>query len=175
MRLRKDQLIPSDTERLTFRFLEDGDVEIWKDFVTSDEAMEFFTFPKEEEQSRVWVERQMKRNEDGLGGMLAVCLKETGEFLGQAGLLIQDLNGEEVLEVGYSFLPKHWRNGYASEAAGALYEHGFKQNLSEFIVSVIHVDNKASKKVAKRNGLKFWKTATWKELPVEVFRINNEK
>lgn len=171
-KLHKKDAIPPDTERLTFRLLNQSDVEEWKKFVLSEEAMKFFTLPREEEQNKIWIDKQLKRYEDGLGGLLAVCSKEDGSFFGQCGLLYQELEGQFHWEVGYSFLPEYWGNGYASEAALACFNHGFNLNLADYLLSIIHEDNIESQMVAKRCGLSIWKKTTWKDFPVQVWRKN---
>ncbi len=88
MHLNKSQIIPPDTERLSFRYLTKEDVEPWKKFVLSRKASQYFPFPNEESQSEIWIERQLKRYQDGKGGMLGVIEKESGILIGQCGLLI---------------------------------------------------------------------------------------
>ena len=166
-----DQVVPPDSTRLTFRLLRPGDAEIWKSFVTSEEAMRYFNLPRAESESAVWIERQLGRYATGKGGMAAVLDKSGGAFLGQCGPMIQEVDGKEMLEVGYSFLPSNWKKGFASEAAGVFYRYGFSLGIADFIISIIHVDNKPSQAVAKRNGLSVWEQTTWKENPVDVWRI----
>ena len=166
-----EEMIPPDSTRLSFRPLTMEDAKPWEEFILSEEAMKYFTFPRKRAESVAWIERQLERYTLQKGGMMAVTDKKNGTFYGQCGLLLQELDGEEVMEVGYSFLPQHWGKGYATEAAASFYKHGFDLKISPFIVSVIHVENIPSQNVARRNGLTIWKTTKWKELPVEVWRI----
>ena len=50
----------------------------------------------------------------------AVVLKETGEFIGDCGITIQDIDGEMLPEIGYHIHKKYWRKGFAKEAARAV-------------------------------------------------------
>jgi RimJ/RimL family protein N-acetyltransferase len=43
--------------------------------------------------------------------------KKTNRLVGQCGLLIQNIDNIERLEIGYSILPEFWNQGFASESA----------------------------------------------------------
>jgi RimJ/RimL family protein N-acetyltransferase len=58
---------------------------------------------------------------------MGVCLKETGECIGDCGLIQQQINDVAEVEIGYHISKKHWRQGYASEAAQACKEYGFNE------------------------------------------------
>ena len=98
--------------------------------------------------------------------------KDTDELIGQCGLLVQKVDEKQELEIGYSLLPKFWNKGYASEAAIRAKEIAFGHNYSESLISIVHTDNFRSEKVAMKNGMKFEKTTTFKDMPVNVFRVN---
>mgnify|MGYP003254218861 FL=1 len=63
---------------------------------------------------------QLNRYENDGFGLWAVVLEETGEVIGQCGLTMQDLNGEQVLEVGYLLAKDFWHKGYATEACNCM-------------------------------------------------------
>ena len=175
MKLNNDSfqhMIPPDGDRIKFRRLTMEDAWIWEEFIMSDKATEYFSLPKEREESTKWIKRQLNRYMDRGDGLLAVVGKSNDEFLGQCGMLWQEIDGEEVLEVGYSFLPRYWGRGYATESASLCYRHGFDLELSDFIVSIVHEYNIPSQQVASRNGLRLWKRSSWKEFPVQVWRID---
>lgn len=102
---------------------------------------------------------QWQYNEFGMARM-AVILKETGEFLGWAGLKRErNLPDRGIfIDLGYRFIQKHWGKGYASEAAQAWVDYGFDVLKLEKINAFIDVDNLASRKVIEKVGLKFIET-----------------
>lgn len=51
-------------------------------------------------------------------GLYAVELEETGETIGMCGLLKRDHLDHP--DLGYAYLPRFWKNGYALEAARAV-------------------------------------------------------
>jgi ribosomal-protein-alanine N-acetyltransferase len=107
-----------------------------------------------------------------LGGMNALISKASGELIGICGLLVQTVDDIQELEIGYSVLPKFWLKGYAFEAAQKCKEHAFENNFSDSLISIIHVDNIPSQKVARKNGMHLDKTTAYKDNPVHIFRVN---
>lgn len=86
-------------------------------------------------------------------GIWAVERKDSGEFLGAAGLVYYD--GTPEVEVGYRFLKEHWNKGYATEAASALVRYGFETLGLKKIVSSAHIDNRASTRVMEKIGMTY--------------------
>jgi len=61
--------------------------------------------------------------------------------------------------------------GYATEAAKKCKEFAFENNLAESLISIIHVDNIPSQKVALNNGMFLDKTTIYRDNQVHIFRI----
>lgn len=116
--------------------------------------------------------RVFERYENELGGMNALVLKETQQLIGICGLLVQNVDEIEELEIGYSILPEFWLQGFAIEAAQKCKDFAFKNNFTESLISIIHIDNVPSQKVAIKNGMYLDKTTTYKDNPVHIFRVN---
>lgn len=163
-----DQL---ETERLTFRRLVEADKEIWMEFCNTAEALTFLCFEVGDPKALdAWFEKQWGRYQDTNSGLCAMIHKDTGELIGQCGLLKQEIDGQTEWEVGYHVIPKFWKKGYGSEAAIGVKEMGFRNQVAPYIISTIHVDNVASQIVARRNGMKIWKQTTFMDLPVQIWR-----
>ena len=47
----------------------------------------------------------------------AVCLKETGEMIGDCGLTMQQINGKIKPEIGYHMRKDQQKKGYTNEAS----------------------------------------------------------
>ena len=86
-------------------------------------------------------------------GLWAVEEKATGRLLGRVGLYYPE--GWPGLEVGWLLARDAWGHGYATEAGAAALDFGFRVLLAPRIVSVIHVENAASIRVALRLGERF--------------------
>lgn len=164
------------SERLSFKPLTERDKPQWVKFLTDRRSNEFMP-PVAQAAAYVepWFDRQFMRYENNMYGFLGIHLEGQDEIIGQGGLLLQDLNGEKVLEVGYHLMPDFWGKGYALEAAQFFKKLAFENNLTEKLYSMIHEDNLPSKKVAKRNGMSLEdKTIIW-NLPVELYTIYKTK
>lgn len=161
------------TERIMVRPLELGDVPHWTEFLGNPEATALFPpdMMASPNRAQVWIERQIQRYAAGQYGLAALIHKETGEFLGQCGLLAQVVDGQAELEVGYHLMPQHWHQGYATEAARAFRDWGFEHGLADSIISIINQKNVASQAVATRNGMSRGKATVWRDIEVFVYRI----
>ncbi len=67
---------------------------------------------------------------------------------------MQPWKEEEVLEIGYLFKKKYWHYGYATEAANFCKNYAFQYFKVKEVCSMIRDNNKASIRVALRNGMK---------------------
>ena len=144
-----------ETKRMRLRPLLKSDVANLMKIFSDPVAMEFYLGTKDEAEANAWIERSQKRYEEMGIGFLACELKETGEFLGICGLLLQPgINGRDEIEVGYLFVRKFWGQGFATEAARACMDYGFHEKGYTRIISLIDPNNQKSIRVAERNGLK---------------------
>jgi [ribosomal protein S5]-alanine N-acetyltransferase len=160
------------TPRLRFRELTMNDAGAYKEFFDDAEAMRFYNItPGDPGSAATWIGRQLKRYEDFGTGLWALIDKTTGQPVGQCGLLVQEVDGLQELEIGYNLIPRHWGKGYATEAAQACKLYAFERRLAASIISIIHVDNVNSQRVAERNGMTREKQTTFREWPVYVYRI----
>jgi RimJ/RimL family protein N-acetyltransferase len=86
----------------------------------------------------------------GGAGSWAVELKETGTFVGTVGY--SEPEGWPGFELAWKLVPRWWGNGYATESARAALDHAFTVLRRDRVISLIHPENRASIRVAKRLG-----------------------
>ena len=169
-----------NTRRLTARRLTMNDKETWLEFLQGgDDSLEFLPFSGPTiEHSEQWMERQLNRYKKDGYGLMALIHKETGEMVGQCGILKQEVEGIIETEVGYHIIPRFRGQGYATEAAIAFKDYIFENGLSETVISLIHVDNIKSQRVAEKNGMKrdfITKRFGYMDgIPLHVYRIRKE-
>tara|TARA_R110000868_G_scaffold208838_3_gene458384 strand:- start:1462 stop:2013 length:552 start_codon:yes stop_codon:yes gene_type:complete len=96
---------------------------------------------------------------DGFGGWLWF-VKESGQFVGRAGIRRVEIEGESVIEVGYVLLPEFWDKGFATEMAVASIEIAFTHLSMKELVAFTSTTNKLSQRVMDKAGLKFQHTFT---------------
>ena len=141
------------TDRLYLREIRREDYEALCRMLKDEEVMYAYEHAFDDKEAREWLELQLNRYENDGFGLWAVVLEETGEVIGQCGLTMQDLNGEQVLEVGYLLAKDFWHKGYATEAAIACKKYAFDILGAKEVYSIIRDNNIASQNVAKRNKM----------------------
>jgi ribosomal-protein-alanine N-acetyltransferase len=168
-----------ETERLKFRLLKKEDFDDWAPLFRVEKVAEFLAMDPSLSANQLcesWFEKVFYRYENDLGGMNVLIDKETGRMVGQCGLLVQTIEEMQRLEIGYSILPEFWGKGFASEAAQKCKNFAFENDFWDSLISMIHVNNIGSEKVARRNGMSLEKTlGNYKGCPANIFRIDKEK
>ena len=143
-----------ETDRLYLREFLDNDYNDLCEILQDKDVMYAYEHSFSEEEVKNWYDRLIiKHYEKYDFGLWAVIHKETNDFLGQCGLTIQDLNGKEYLEIGYSFKKRYWHKGYAVEAALGCKKYAFETLKAEKVCSIIRDTNIASSNVAIRIGM----------------------
>ena len=168
-------LTGQQTERLDFRIVDQSYYDVWLEFFQHPDSARFLGldgFSTPDDQCKEWFRRIDERYREDLGGMNALIDRRTNEFVGQCGLLVQNVDEIEELEIGYSILPRFRNNGYATEAAIKCRDFAFQNNFSETLISIINIYNVRSEKVALKNGMEKTKQTTFKNMNVNIFRIN---
>jgi RimJ/RimL family protein N-acetyltransferase len=153
-------LLPPHTQRLSFRPLNLEDIGHLQVIFSDPIAMRHYPATKSIAETREWIERSMASYARHGHGLWAVCLRQTGEFIGQCGLLHQELRAKPDKEIGYSFQRRFWGRGYATEAARAVKEAALPLFGFSYVVSFISPDNEPSIKVARRIGMALEETLT---------------
>jgi [ribosomal protein S5]-alanine N-acetyltransferase len=163
------------TPRLPIRPLIMDDVAHWQLFMSDYESVKLFpTFVTEAPNSaQLWIEKSMERYVNNTFGLMALIDTETNAFVGQCGLLTKEVEGKPEIEIGYSLMPNSTGKGYATEAAQYFKQLGFEQYNIPSLISIIHVDNIASQKVAERNGMLRGTITNYFGIDAYVYRAHN--
>lgn len=168
-------LTDTESERLTYKPLTHLYDAEWARYLSDKINTKYY--PKipvtSPERSDLWIQSQLDRYKAGTYGMCAVHLKSTGEFIGQAGALIQEVDGIKEYEVGYHLFRQHTGRGYATEAAKHFKKWLFDNHEIDSVISIIKSDNTPSQKVALRHGMTLDKETIWKEMNVKIYRARS--
>jgi RimJ/RimL family protein N-acetyltransferase len=110
-------------------------------------------------------------------GFWVVERKSDGVFLGRIGLWQPE--GWPAMEVGWALDRSYWGKGYATEAAKAALDVGFRDHPVPKLISLIHPDNRASQRVAERLGETKGKQTTitlfGRTFSVDIWQITRER
>ena len=153
------------TERLQTTFLTVDDVPAWSDFFADPEAIRFLFIeslglPTNEDVAQHMIQKQLDRYAENRYGLQKLVHRVTGEFIGCCGLLLQEVDGQNEIEVGYHIFPAYWGQGYATEAAKCFIDLAFNANQTDRVISIIDDQNYASIRVAEKNGLSLYSRTT---------------
>ena len=143
-----------ETERLLLREMNDDDFQPLYEVLADSEIMQHYPYTFDEARVRNWIQRNMDRYRIFGFGLLAVCLKETGEMIGDCGLTMQLINGQIKPEIGYHIRADKQRKGYAKEAAIAVRDWAFNNTPFNVVYSYMKYTNEASIKTAMSYGCK---------------------
>jgi [ribosomal protein S5]-alanine N-acetyltransferase len=166
------------SERLILRRIDHNDLEFFSHLHADPEVARYLSHgrPRSPDESIAWLHSLLSTYEDYALGQLAVLRKSDGMLIGRCGL--SDLaveasagsaavprgwywrtevpNGANVIfeqELGYTFHRSSWGQGYASEAAGLVFDYAREVLRLTRVVSLIHPENIRSARLAQRFGV----------------------
>lgn len=146
-----------ETKRRFLREMNTDDYEALYAVLSDSTIMQHYPYSFDEKRVRDWILRNMNRYmEDGFG-LWAVCLKDTGEMIGDCGLILQYIDGELLPEIGYHIRRDCQHRGYATEAADAVRDWAFRNTNYTALYSYCKYTNVESIKTAEAIGMKFYR------------------
>lgn len=110
-------------------------------------------------------------------GRWAVIEKESGDFIGWAGLKWNtgpENNRMHFHDVGYRLIRKYWRKGYATEAAIASIKYGFNEMSIGELIGVADSRNIASVRVLQKAGMKYIETFYEDDIPLYWYSLKKD-
>lgn len=132
------------TDRLILREYTMGDFTALYQIMSDAETMQHYPAPFNQARTRHWIEWNLENYQKYGRGLWAVVLKESGEFIGDCGITLQNIDGQMLPEIGYHIHKKYWRRGFAKEAARAVRDWVFENTNYDTIYSYMKYTNVAS-------------------------------
>ena len=149
----QNKKIIMETPRLIIREYVQEDFEGLRAIICDAETMKYYPRPYDENGVTRWLNWCIKSYADNGFGLWALELKETGEFIGDCGISLQNIDGEILHEIGYHINKRFWRRGYAKEACAAVKEWFFENTDCDRVYSYMNKENVASYSTARANGM----------------------
>lgn len=162
-----------ETTRLILRSFTPNDLDPFAIIMADPQVMRFsLNGPLSTKQVEEYLQQRIFAHYDKYGfGLWAVINKEDQRLIGYAGLIQQQIDGDDKTELGYRLAPDYWGKGLATEAAKAICQFAFNQlNMNE-LISIIDPLNVKSISVAKRIHMQYWKEAVFHGMPVHIYRL----
>lgn len=163
-----------ETDRLELRALTLDDLESLALMLGDAEGLIHWGPPLTTEESRSWIERNLRRYEADGFGRCAVILRSTCELVGDCGLIRTVVEGRPEVELGWVVSRAHRGKGIATEAAAAWRDYGFDVLGLERIVSMVSEKNVASRRVAEKLGMTIEREAMWGDLPHLMYSVHRD-
>jgi RimJ/RimL family protein N-acetyltransferase len=163
------------TERLILRPFQMDDLDLFCEFFQNEGFLRFSSGPFSRERVAEFVEKVIGWDRGGLPSQYVITLRETGTSIGYCGFFHQTVDEKPEIEIGYRLHPDFWGHGFATEAATSVRDHGFANRKLDRLISLIHPDNAASRRVAEKNGMTMDAVTTFKRFPAQVFAISRQQ
>ena len=143
-----------ETKRLLLREMTAQDFDALCRVLTDPDIMQHYPSVFNETGVQNWINKNVERYRIFGFGLWAVCLKDTGEVIGNCGLTMQLIDGQIKPEIGYHIRKDHQRQGYAKEAALAVRDWAFTNTPFQVVYSYMKHTNEPSAKTALAYGCK---------------------
>ena len=164
-----------ETSRLILRPFAADDLDSMSELMANKDFMRFSMGPMTREQVQGFLDKVSGWDRDGLPSQFAMILRSSGTLAGYCGFFHHEVDGKMEIEIGYRLQRDFWNRGLATEAARAVRDHGFRDLKLEYVISLIHPDNQASRRVAEKNGMTLERETTFRGFPTFVFAITRKE
>ena len=171
-----------ETDRLLLREMTLSDLDALLLVLGDAESMRYYPKPFDCEMVQKWIDRQRRNYAQHGMGLWAMVLKATGEVIGDCGLVWQEVEGHQELEIGYHVRRDQQMQGYATEAAYACQDYAFNvlgrvgvARRRHRVISLIRPENIPSRRVAQKNGLKVVKEILWRDIPHYIYAVQRSE
>jgi RimJ/RimL family protein N-acetyltransferase len=148
-----------------------SDLDFLAPMLADPEVMRFYPKTLSREEAAAWIERQRSRYAGDGHGLWLVERRADRTPVGQVGLVMQEVGGIRLPEIGYMIHRPFWRRGYAAETALAVREAAFGRFGCGRVISLIRAENLPSQGVARKLGMAPRRETTFHGLPHVVWEV----
>ena len=148
-------MIILETEHLLFRPLTLSDLDNLTTLYADPEVMRFLGGPRSKDEVQRALNGYIREYEIYGHSFFATIQKSDQRFIGQCGLLTQEVDGQPEVELGYVLAPQYWQRGLALEGTQALKDYGLQQLGFPRLISLIPPENVASIHIAEKIGMQY--------------------
>lgn len=163
------------TERLLLNRLTSGDLDAVEAIISDTSVMRWWPKRFDRDGAQRWIEKQIGRYQtDGCGYWLT-RLRETGEPIGQGGVIVQVIRGDPLPGAGWIIARAHWNKGYATEMGRACIGWSFANRAEDTVAAPIQPGNVESEAVARKLGMRITTTDDFGGLPHNIWTVTRDE
>ena len=144
-----------ETKRLLLREMNPEDDDALFRVIGDPENMVYYPAPYDKAGTQRWLDWCLDCYARYGFGLWAVCLRDTGEMIGDCGLTLQNIHGETLPEIGFHIRRDCQRKGYAREAAAAVRDWAFRNTDYPALYSYCEHTNVPSFRTSESIGMRF--------------------
>ena len=151
-----EPIVETETDRLRLRRLDASDASFILRLVNEPSWLRFIgdRGVHDLDGARRYIAEGPQRLYDNHGfGLFLVERRSDALPLGLCGLIKRDTLPD--VDIGFAFLPEHWSQGYAREAAEATLRYARERHHLPRVIAITSLDNVASGRLLERIGLQF--------------------
>src|SRR5438132_7788561 len=164
-----------ETPRLILRPFAAHDLDRMTQLMANKDFMRFSMGPMTREQTRSFLDKVIGWDRDGMLSQFAMIVRSNETLVGYCGFFHQEVDSKMEIEIGYRLQRDFWNRGLATEAARAVRDHGVRDLKLEYLISLIHPDNQASRRVAEKNGMTLERETTFRGFATFVLAITRKQ
>ncbi len=159
----------TETPRLIIAKIDRNDAGSLFQLNSNRQVMRFFPKILNYDENRRMIEKILDQYEKHGYCFWKLLLRNGKTFIGIAGLLHQEIDGNVETEISYRIKPEYWNCGFATEAAQACKDYAEKILRKNRLVSIVHPENIVSKCVAEKLGAKKTNITTFMDMEHEIY------
>ena len=165
-----------ETPRLILRDFVESDLNVLVGLMADADFMRFSSGIFTPEQTRAFLfDRVIAATREGLPSPLAMIFREENRLIGYCGFFRQLVDGIEEIEIGYRLHRDYWNRGLATEGAQAVRDHAFNVLRLRRVISLIHPQNHASRRVTEKAGMSLETETIFRGFPTLVFACERDQ
>ena len=168
-------MIILETHRLRIRRYTHADFDALYAILSDPETMKYYPKPYDRAGVTRWINWCLDSYEKHGFGLWALERKDTGEFIGDCGISMQNIDGEWLPEIGYHIHKAFWRQGYAKEACAAVKDWFFENTDFDCVYSYMNQENLPSWATAASGGMTRIKAYADEEEALYVYAITRSQ
>lgn len=164
-------MIKFETERLIVREFMDSDIINLYNLLSDPIVMKYCSGPLNMEKTQKWLETIRKYYIKYGYDYWAAIDKTTGEFIGQLGIIKQEVDNKWIDCIAFMICKDKWNKGYATEGGKGCIKYGFQILRHKKLYATVETGNAASKSVLKKIGMKYERDAVCFNTIVYLYSI----